>query len=84
MAAGALKRREASTAEDVLLYRTLMDLIQPRLVQADLPLFAASLADLFPGTQAEATSIMPLRAAIEAEILETGLQVSWEHCPCLA
>ena len=75
-AAGALRRREASTAEDVLLYRTLMDLIQPALVPADLPMFATALADVFPGTQAQAASTTPLRAAIEAELLETGLQVS--------
>ena len=75
-AAGALRRREASTAEDVLLYRTLVDLIQPALVPADLPIFAAALADVFPGTQAQAASTTPLRAAIEAELLETGLQVS--------
>ncbi len=80
MAAGALRRREASTAEDVLLHRALVVLIQPKLVHADFPLFAAALADLFPGIQAQTSSTTPLRAAIEAELLETGLQVSWEHC----
>ena len=75
-AAGALSRREASAAEDVLIYRTLVDLVQPALVPADLPMFAAALADVFPGTQPQAASITPLRAAIEAEVLETGLQVS--------
>ena len=80
MGAGALRRREASTAEDVLVYRTLVDLIQPKLVHADLPLFAGALADLFPGIQAQATSATPMRAAIEAELLEAGLQVSCGHC----
>ena len=62
------------------MYRTLVDFTQPRLVPADMPLFAAALADLFPGMQAQATSVTPLRAAIEAELLEAGLQVRHRHC----
>ena len=58
------------------MYRTIVDLIQPALVPADLPTFAAALADIFPGTQPQAASTTPLRAAIEAELTETGLQVS--------
>ena len=79
IAAGARRRREASAAEDVLIHRTLVDLIQPALVPADLPTFAAALADVFPGTPPQAASVTPLRAAIEAELLETGLQVSREQ-----
>ncbi|KAK9846646.1 hypothetical protein WJX81_008333 [Elliptochloris bilobata] len=74
-AAGVLRRREAGTMEAALVHRTMVDLIQPKLVHADIPIFAAVLADLFPEVQMQAVPATPLRAAIEAELLEAGLQV---------
>ena len=35
--------------EQVIMYRTMLDLIKPKLVYLDLPLFMALLSDLFPG-----------------------------------
>ena len=63
--------------EDVAVYHTMLDLICPKLLYADLPLFKALLADLFPGVQPQAAADALVRTAVEAELLEAGLQV----CP---
>lgn len=53
----------------------MLDLIKPKLVFLDTPLFMALLADLFPGVEAPPPGEGPLRAAVEAELREAGLQV---------
>jgi dynein heavy chain len=53
----------------------MLDLIKPKLVYLDLPLFMALLSDLFPGVEAPAADGGPLRAAVEAELRAAGLQV---------
>jgi len=53
----------------------MLDLIKPKLVYLDLPLFMALLSDLFPGVEAPAADGGALRAAVEAELREAGLQV---------
>ncbi|KAF5831208.1 dynein-1-beta heavy chain, flagellar inner arm I1 complex [Dunaliella salina] len=49
--AGFLKRVDPEALEEVILYRTMLDLIKPKLVYLDLPLFMALLSDLFPGVE---------------------------------
>jgi dynein heavy chain, axonemal len=53
----------------------MLGLIRPKLVYLDLPLFMALLGDLFPGVEAPPDAGGALRAAVEAELREAGLQV---------
>eukprot|EP00898_Chlorokybus_atmophyticus_P005400 jgi/Chlat1/5861/Chrsp4S06373 len=73
-AAGASKRIDPDAPEEVIMHRTMRDLIVPKLVYADLPLFAALLQDLFPGVEAPPMEGGELRAAIEEELRNVGLQ----------
>lgn len=57
------------------MYRTMLDLIKPKLVYLDLPLFMALLSDLFPGMEQPPTPAGALRNAIEADLVESNLQV---------
>jgi hypothetical protein len=54
---------------------TMLDLIKPKLVYLDMPLFMALLSDLFPGLEVPPPDGGPLVAAVEAELGEAGLQV---------
>ena len=74
-AAGALKRLDPDASEEVIMYRTMLDLIKPKLVYLDLPLFMALLSDLFPGVELPSGEGGELRAALEAELTAQGLQV---------
>lgn len=56
-------------------HRTMLDLIKPKLVYLDTPLFMALLTDLFPGVEPPPVDGGALKAAIEAELREAGLQV---------
>ena len=57
------------------MYRTMLDLIKPKLVYLDLPLFMALLSDLFPGVEQPPTPAGALKMAIEADLIENNLQV---------
>lgn len=74
-AAGCLKRLDPESSEEVILYRTMLDLIKPKLVYLDLPLFMALLSDLFPGVELSAVDGGLLKAAIEQDLRDNGLQV---------
>ena len=74
-AAGALKRADPDASEEVIMYRTMLDLIKPKLVYLDLPLFMALLSDLFPGVELPSSDGGELRSALEAELVASGLQV---------
>ena len=74
-AAGALKRAEPDSPEEVTMYRTMLDLIRPKLVYQDLPLFMALLSDLFPGVEVPTSDGGVLRKAIEEDLRAQGLQV---------
>ena len=63
---GALKRLDPDTSEELIMYRTMLDL----------PLFMALLSDLFPGVDMPPAPVGSLRMAIEAELQETNLQAS--------
>lgn len=54
----------------------MLDLIKPKLVYLDLPLFMALLSDLFPGVELPNNDGGILRVAIEAELRENNLQAS--------
>ena len=75
LAAGALKRVDQEVSEELIMYRTMLDLIKPKLVYLDLPLFMALLSDLFPGVEQPPTPAGALRNAIESELIENNLQV---------
>ncbi len=74
-AAGSLKRADPDGNEEVLLYRTMLDLIRPKLVYLDTPLFMALLSDLFPGVEAPPPTEGPLVEAIHSELRAANLQV---------
>lgn len=57
------------------MYRTMLDLIKPKLVYLDLPLFMALLSDLFPGVELPNADGGLVRRTLEAELLNMGLQV---------
>jgi dynein heavy chain, axonemal len=78
-AAGALKRADPDASEEVIMYRTMLDLIKPKLVYLDLPLFMALLSDLFPGIEAPESNGGDLREALEAELQSAGLQIVAEY-----
>jgi dynein heavy chain, axonemal len=78
-AAGALKRADPDAPEEIIMYRTMLDLIKPKLVYLDLPLFMALLSDLFPGIELPESDGGELRRAIEAELLSAGLQIVAEY-----
>lgn len=74
-AAGAMKRTDPDASEEVILYRTMKDLILPKLVYVDLPLFQALLTDLFPTVEINIESGEVLRKQLELECQEANLQV---------
>ena len=58
------------------MYRTMLDLIKPKLVYLDLPLFMALLSDLFPGVELPQDEGGQLRKAIEETLIDSNLQAS--------
>lgn len=81
-----MKRTDPDGNEEVILYRTMLDLIKPKLVHLDLPLFMALLSDLFPGVELPVVDGGVLRAAIEQDLRDAGLQVCLfvSVCWCLS
>lgn len=75
-AAGALRRAYgAEASEEVIMYRTMMELIKPKLVYRDLPLFMSLLSDLFPAVELPAEQENELKRAIEKSLTDNNLQV---------
>ncbi|EFJ08553.1 hypothetical protein SELMODRAFT_185288 [Selaginella moellendorffii] len=74
-AAGATKRVDPEMVEDVILMASMRDLIMPKLIYADIPLFNALLTDLFPGVDLPPKENDVLKRALEQELLAKGLQV---------
>jgi len=60
----------------------MLDLIKPKLVYLDLPLFMALLSDLFPGVELPPVQDSVLIKAVETELREHNLQVSAWLCVC--
>jgi len=61
----------------------MLDLIKPKLVYLDLPLFMALLSDLFPGVELPPATDSDLVQAVEAELRENNLQVRACACVCV-
>nr|PNR35709.1 hypothetical protein PHYPA_021559 [Physcomitrium patens] len=74
-AAGRMKRVEPDLPEDVILQRAMRDLIKPKLIFADLPLFNALLSDLFPGVELVPKEADDLKRAIEFQLRSAGMQI---------
>eukprot|EP00966_Prymnesium_polylepis_P221974 5135615-Prymnesium_polylepis.1 len=72
--AGALKRADSDSQEDVILLRAIRDMNAPKFVSQDMPLFNALMSDLFPGVEPPAVDYGKLQVAIEAELDAAGLQ----------
>jgi dynein heavy chain len=70
-----MKRVEPDLPEDVILQRAMRDLIKPKLIFADLPLFNALLSDLFPGVELAPKEASDLKRAIENQLRLAGMQV---------
>nr|AML30862.1 axonemal inner arm dynein heavy chain 6 [Marsilea vestita] len=74
-AAGATKRGDPDMVEEHILMGSMRDLIMPKLIYADIPLFNALLSDLFPGVELPQKESETLRKALEQELVAQGLQV---------
>ena len=66
--AGALRRREADLAEDVVLIRAMRDSNVPKFLEHDLPLFMGIIQDLFPGVLIPNIDYGNLQRAIEEQL----------------
>ena len=71
-AAGALKRADPDSPEEVILLRAIRDMNMPKFVSQDMPLFAALMADLFPGVEPPTVDYGALQQAIEDELTAAG------------
>jgi dynein heavy chain len=66
--AGALRRLDATTPENVVLIRAMRDSNVPKFLEHDLPLFDGIIKDLFPGVEVPFIDYGNLKTAIEAEL----------------
>ena len=73
--AGALKRKEKSLSENVVLIRAMRDSNIPKFLKDDLPLFSALVQDLFPSVEIPAVDYGELQKAIEQVISEHKKQL---------
>lgn len=73
--AGSVKRVDPDILEEVILQRSMRDLIMPKLVFQDIPLFNALLSDLFPGLELAPKEAETLKGALRHVLTEHGLQV---------
>ena len=74
VAAGALKRKEPETFEDLLLIRAMRDSNVPKFLEHDLPLFGGIVQDLFPGIAVPYVDYGNLQVAIEKTLDDLNLQ----------
>jgi dynein heavy chain, axonemal len=72
--AGALKRAMPDVDEELTLIRALVDSNVPKFLADDLPLFAAIVQDLFPGTELPPNDYGELSVALDMQLEQHGLQ----------
>lgn len=73
--AGVTKRQHPGAPEEELVLAAIWDLVGPRLVFQDVPLFKGLLADLFPGVSNPLQPTTSLREAIEDELRAQHVEV---------
>ncbi|KAJ3115964.1 Dynein heavy chain 2, axonemal [Phlyctochytrium bullatum] len=72
--AGARKRQDMSSPDDVVLFCSMRDNNIPKLTAEDVPLFSGILADLFPGIEAINIDYADFKSALTDEIKGMNLQ----------
>ena len=72
--AGALKRKEPTLSEEVVLIRAMRDSNVPKFLAEDLELFRAIIGDLFPGTEVPYVDYGDLERAVVECTVKSGLQ----------
>ncbi|CAK0888334.1 unnamed protein product [Prorocentrum cordatum] len=72
--AGALKRRDPDSSEQVLLMRAINDMNFPKWVSQDVPLYNALLGDIFPGCELPIPDYGKLEETINQVLTEFGCQ----------
>ncbi|CEG01942.1 Dynein heavy chain [Ostreococcus tauri] len=73
-AAGTKKRETPNVDEHLILFNAMRDLIIPKLVYIDIPLFKALITDLFPDVSAPQEDSVVLREALIEECKHNNLQ----------
>ena len=73
--AGALRRKDSGTSEDVVLIRAMRDSNVPKFLSHDLPLFKGIINDLFPGVVPPKTDYGDLEEEIHNEIRARKFQI---------
>jgi hypothetical protein len=79
-AAGHLKRKNATQAEDVLVLQAIVDVNLPKFVQADLQLATAIFGDLFMGVSLPVTDYSVLMQGVSEASKKSNLQVNTLSC----
>lgn len=72
--AGSLKRQDVNRTEELILLKALKDMNLPKFIKEDLALFMLLLNDLFPGLELPMENCNNLKAAVERDMLRSGLQ----------
>uniref|UniRef100_A0A667XC84 Dynein axonemal heavy chain 2 n=1 Tax=Myripristis murdjan TaxID=586833 RepID=A0A667XC84_9TELE len=74
--AGKKRRSCPNVADDEILLMSMKDMNIAKLTSIDLPLFSGIIQDLFPGVNTPTIDYGKLKEAIEAELRQSGLQVT--------
>jgi len=73
--AGSLRRREPSSAENIVLIRAMRDSNVPKFLEHDLPLFEGIITDLFPGVKVPFIDYGVLQQKIEENLSKRDYQL---------
>eukprot|EP00965_Chrysotila_dentata_P215542 6188838-Pleurochrysis_carterae.AAC.1 len=73
--AGGQKRANPELHENISLIRAMQEANVPRFLAQDLPLFDGIISDLYPNLEIPAVDYGTLQSAVEAVLVESGLQV---------
>ena len=73
--AGSLRRREPSSAENIVLIRAMRDSNVPKFLEHDLPLFEGIITDLFPGVKVPFIDYGVLQQKIEENLVKRDYQL---------